>query len=328
MVKFSAFFMLVAASLVFAADSVVPILSDSSRIVFDLPDTIECRDVTPTDFATAHPSLKVIEAKFRISARIVAGSESQIVDLLYVIASPDKQMRFQDYLPNTSLESSVVDDQIEITDTTEKAGGSETGAHVGYQGLGGGLSKTKSSKKTYSSRYKEIAPRALVVASGTTDHEHGIFFKLKTSRAASLEGGKEFTFLATVPRLWRGGRCTISCAARAKSKSFFSRSGVVPAGIAQSQVGLYLTGDAEANRLAEELAAVQQRHADVLAGQLVKGGLLETMYEAASTGKTAALCGVFKMNPAHWASDSGHKELEKAQDAVLNVQERLRRLSE
>ena len=72
-------------------------------------------------------------------------------------------------------------------------------------------------------------------------------------------------------------------------------------------------GDAEANSLAEELGAVQQLHADVLAGQLAKGGLLETMYDAASTGHTASLCGIFKINPAHWESDSERKELEKAQ---------------
>lgn len=328
MVKFRSLLILIATSLCVAAVSAPPFLGTSAWVVFDLPDTIECRDVTPTDFAEAYPGLRVIEAKLRISARIVAGSEPEIVDFLYVIASPDKQLRFQDFLPNTSLESTTADDQIEITETSESASGVEIGARVGYQGLGGGLSKTKSSKQTHSSRYKEIAPRALVVASGTTDREHGIFFKLKPSKAASLEGAKGFTFLATVPRTWRGGWCTISCAARAKSKNFFSRSGVVPAGVAQSQIGLYLIGDAEANRLAEELGAAQELHADILAERLPKEDLLETMYDAASTGYTAPLCGLFKLNQPQRTSDRGQKELEKAQRAVLEVQERLRRLSE
>jgi hypothetical protein len=43
------------------AFSAAPLLADNTRIVFDLPGTIECRDVTPKDFAAAHPSLKVIE---------------------------------------------------------------------------------------------------------------------------------------------------------------------------------------------------------------------------------------------------------------------------
>lgn len=328
MFKFGALIGLIAASLLVAASSAPPFSSHPARVVFDLPLTVECRDVSPTDFEEAHPTLKVIEAKFRISARIVAGSESDIVDFLYVIASPDKKMRFQDYLPNTALESTVADDQIEITDTTENATGSEAGAKVGYQGVGGGLSMSKTSKKTHSNHYKEIAPRALVVASGTTDHQHGIFFKLKPSRAASLEGAKTFTFLATVPKSWRGGWCTISCGARVKSKTFFARSEIVPGGVAQSQVGLYLSGDDEANSLAEELGAVQQRHAEVLTGRLAKAGLLETLCDAAASGHTASLCGIFKINPVHKAPDSAQKELEQAQNAVLDVQDRLRRLSE
>ena len=328
MAKVSALLIVLAASLLMAAESSSPFLNDPARVAFDLPDTVECQEVTPTEFAVTHPSLMVIEAKVRISARIVAGAESGIVDFLYVIVSPDKKMHFQDFLPNTSLESSVADDQIEITDSTENAKGGEIGAYVGYKGVGGGLSKTKSTKKSHSSHYKEIAPQALVVASGTTDHQHGIFFRLKPSRAASLEGAKTFTFLATVPRSWRAGWCTISCASRAESKSYFSRSGVVPAGVAQSQIGLYLAGDAEAANLAEELAEVQQQHADVFAAQLVKENLFETMYEVISTGKTASLCGVFKMSPTSKVSSSGRKELERAQDAVLNVQERLHRLSQ
>jgi hypothetical protein len=328
MAKVSALLIVIAASLLMAAESSSPFLNDPAKIDFDLPDTVECQEVTPTEFAIAHPTLKVIEAKVRISARIIAGAESGIVDFLYVVVSPDKKMHFQDFLPNTSLESSVADDQIEITDTTENAKGGEIGAYVGYKGVGGGLSQTKSTKKSHSSHYKEIAPRALVVASGTTDHQHGIFFRLKPSRAASLEGAKAFTFLATVPRSWRAGWCTISCAARAESKGYFSRSEVVPAGIAQSQIGLYLMGDAEANRLAEELAEVQERHAGALVAHLVKEKLFETMYEVVSTGKTASLCGVFKTSPTIKVSSSGRKELEQAQDAVANAQERLRRLSE
>src|SRR4051794_11602611 len=93
--------------------------AEATRIIFDLPDTIECRDATPAEFATAHPALKVIEGKFRISARIVAGDEADIVDFLYIVASPNKKMRFQDYLPNTTLESTTADNVIEVTDTTE-----------------------------------------------------------------------------------------------------------------------------------------------------------------------------------------------------------------
>ena len=39
------------------------------QVIFDLPDTIECTEVTPEKFRANHPDLKVIEVKLRISAR-------------------------------------------------------------------------------------------------------------------------------------------------------------------------------------------------------------------------------------------------------------------
>jgi hypothetical protein len=319
---------LIAALLGVAAGSVLPFSSDPVQVVFDLPLTVECRDVSPAGFAEAHPTLKVIEGTFRISARIVAGSESDVADFLYFVVSPDKKMRFQDYLPNTALESAVAEDQIEITDTTETTKGGEIGAKVGYQGVGGGLSRSKSTRKVHTSHYKEIAAQALVVASGTTDHEHGIFFKLKPSRAASLEGAKAFTFLATVPKSWRGGWCTISCGARAKSNTWFARGETVPAGVAQSQVGLYLSGDIEANVAADNLADAQRRHADALEEQLGKERLLESMYEAAASGPAASLCGVFSVSPRRWKSGLERGAFERGLSGILDAQEQLRGFSE
>lgn len=318
---------LVAATLLIAAFSAAPLFADNARIVFDLPQTIECRDVTPKDFATAHPSLKVIEGKFRISARIVAGSESDIVDFLYIVASPDRKMRFQDYLPNTTLESTAVDNVIEVTDTTEKTDATDASARVGYKSSGFGLSKNEGSKKTESTHSKQIAAKALVVASGTTGHEHGIFFKLRPSKGESLEGAKQFTFLATVPIAWRGDWCTISCAARAKDKAFFWRSVVAGAGVEQTQVGMFLAGDSEAAELANELRSVLDMHADVLAMHLTKDadGLLETINEVFSTGRITALCGVFKGKNVE--AKNGTDPLEEAQEAVLDVQKRLSRLA-
>ena len=201
-------------------------LAADMQVVFDLPDTIECTVVTPQKFAANHPDLKVIEAKVRISARILDGNQADIVDFLYMITSPGLHMKIQDFLPNTTLESTVQGDQIEIADTSETSDTTAEDCHIGYKILALGVTANQTGKKTESSKYKEIAPRALVVASGTTNREHGLFFKLEPSKDVSLEGAKTFTFLAIVPQAWRGDWCIVSCAARAKKKSFFSTSTV------------------------------------------------------------------------------------------------------
>jgi hypothetical protein len=286
----------------------------AAEIAFDLPESIECRDVTPADFA-ARAYLKVIEGRMRISARVTQGSESEIVDFQYHIASPDKRVRFQDYLPNTTLESAVADDRIEIKDATEKATTAGADVHVVYKllSLGGSLAQT--SKNSESSHYREIAPKELVVASGTTDREHGVFYRLRPSRAASLEGAKEFTFLATVPRTWRGDVCTISCAARARKESLFA-SAVVPAGGREAEVGMYLAGDAEAASLAEQLRKAQEEHARWLAAQPPRPSVLDTL-SSHTVGWLAS------KRPEIVA----RRKLEQAEQALDEVRERLGQLA-
>jgi hypothetical protein len=112
------------------------------------------------------------------------------------------------------------------------------------------------------------------LASGTTNREHGVFFRLRPSRSGSLEGAKEF--MATVPRSWRGDLCTISCTARAKKSSLLSTS-VAPAGEDRIAVGMYLAGDAEALTLAEDLRKAQDAKAAALSAPRPKENVFETI---------------------------------------------------
>jgi hypothetical protein len=288
-------------------------LLTAAEVSFDLPESIECRDVTPPGFAAAE-YLKVIEGKLRISARVTSGMETEIVDFEYVIHSPDKRIRFQDYLPNTTLESAVADDQIEIKDATEKASTASADVHVVYKLLSLGGTLSQSTKDTEANCYRQIAPKELVVASGTTDREHGVFFRLRPSRAASLEGAKEFSFLATVPKDWRGDVCSISCSARVKKDSFWSET-VAPSGNRQIEVGLYLSGDVEAASLAEALRRVQEEYQNALAAQPPQPSAFDKFSHQA--------VGFFTSKKPKQTSAS---QLVEAKKALAEVQQRLRSL--
>jgi hypothetical protein len=285
----------------------------AAEVSFDLPESIECRDVTPPGFAAAD-YLKVIEGKLRISARVTSGTEAEIVDFEYVIHSPDKRIRFQDYLPNTTLESAVADDQIEIKDATEKASTASADVHVVYKILSLGGTLSQSTKNSEANCYRQIAPKELVVASGTTDREHGVFFRLRPSRAASLEGAKEFSFLATVPKDWRGDLCSISCSARVKKDGFWSET-IAPSGDREVEVGLYLSGDAEAASLAEALRRVQEEYQQLLAAQPPQPNALDKFSHQA--------VGLFTSKKPKKANAA---QLTEARQALADVQQRLRNL--
>lgn len=302
-----------------------------THVVFDIPDKVECRDVTPEKCALAHPTLKVIEAKFRISAGFVDGGESSIIDFVYMVTSPGLRLKIHDYLPNTTLESEFADDRIEVADTTESADATTLDAHVAYRVLNLGASKNLSSKKSESDHYKRIVPKSLVLASGTTNREHGVFFKLRPSKGASLEGAKEFTFLAVVPKNWRGDWCTMICAARANKKSFPVPS-IALAGIEQASVGLYLTGDRETSELAEALFRVQEANGGILSKEMAKEAtqLVATMH-AASLNNHPYYNHLeeFLHNVTRLKLDNrdGDRKLEEAKTSIMQVQERLARMS-
>lgn len=243
--------------LVIASMSAASSRAEDARVVFDVPDRIECKDVTPAKCAAMHPTVKVIEAKFRISASLAEGTEDSLVDFTYMISSPNLRLKILDYLPNTTLESRYADDRIEVADFTKETDTQSAEARVGYSIFSLNALATRVAQKTEQNNYEKIAPKSLVLASGTMNRGHGVFYKLRPSNTASLEGSKEFSFLAIVPRDWRGDWCTFACSGRAAKKNVFGTQNYT-AGVTKVDVGLYLCGDSEAGNLASKLCAIQQ----------------------------------------------------------------------
>ncbi|MGC3971177.1 MAG: hypothetical protein QM775_28715 [Pirellulales bacterium] len=292
-------------------------------------DKIECRDVTPPACAAAHPDHKVIEAQFRISAGFLEGSEDSIVDFTYMISSPKLRLKIRDYLPNTTLESQYADDRIEVADYTESARTSTAEALVGYSIFSLNAVTNSLQRRTEHNQYEKIAPKALVLASGTMNRGHGVFYKLRPSKGASLEGAKEFAFLAVVPRSWRGDWCTFVCSARANRRTLLG-SQVVGAGVTKVDVGLHLCGDQEAGDLAARLCLLQQENDGMLAKHSAREAEA-AMAEIPSGVENVPVIGKvdeFFHLVAHKASTKPNDpRLAEAQTALHDVEERLGRLS-
>jgi hypothetical protein len=302
---------------------------DTTRVTFDIPDKIECRDVTPEKCAAAHPTLKVIEAKFRISASFIDGGEANVVDFDYMITSPGMRLKILDYLPNTTLESTYADDRIEVADFTETAEANSEEARVGYSVLSLNASRSQSAKRTEQNHYQRVAPKSLVLASGTINRGNGVFFKLRPSKGATLEGAKEFTFLAIVPKNWRGDWCTFVCVARYNKKSLVSTS-IALAGIENAHVGLYLLGDHEASDLASKLCQLQQANDGVLARQFAKEAAkaAEAMH-ATTPNNPLAHVDDFFLHLVRFKSDSksSDRRLETARREILDVEQQFAELA-
>src|SRR5688572_13932330 len=79
--------------------------AESPRVHFDMPLVIACRDVTSPEFAAANPSHRLVEARFEISALLLAGQERDLTQVFIKIDSPPRSLLVVDYLPKTRHES-------------------------------------------------------------------------------------------------------------------------------------------------------------------------------------------------------------------------------
>ncbi|HUY87951.1 MAG TPA: hypothetical protein VMV10_04370 [Pirellulales bacterium] len=242
------------------------------KVGFDLGYAVECRDVTQQAFAMLHPDEKVIEANLRLTVRLERGEEADVEQLLFEISSPSERLRVIDFLPKTQLEVDA-QDGVEVTKTTEtihSLGGSlgTNLAVTARDGKNNGLMLTQAmpavnANTTHRNQTQETSKKIpqgkVVIASGTQDNEHGVFFKLKRSAVTPFEGVRTLSFRFVVPSDWRGDWVVLSAEAKGRVKRYFFKS-VETCGQAKAFIGLYRAGDAEAERAALQLAEQQESY--------------------------------------------------------------------
>jgi hypothetical protein len=268
------FLAIAALALAVCAQPSTPMHAAQPKVDFDLRYQVECNDVTERAFARSHPDEKMLEAKVRISVRLVCGEEKDIDQLLFEIISPGERLRVIDFLPKTQLESEAADgvQVIKTIETTRSVGAT---AGTGFSFSTGGdknhasacaqilPSASANGSTTHHNALtetsKKIPPGKVVVASGTMDNEHGVFFKLKRSDATSFEDTKLVSFRFVVPSDWRGDWVVVLALARGTFKRSLFFKAVEPCGETKAFVGLYLAGDAAAERASLQLAESQER---------------------------------------------------------------------
>ena len=221
-------------------------------VQFDAINLVECRDVTPDDFAHANPNELLVEAIFSISAFSNDESFSN-TDLIYQIYSPQRSVRVFDYLPTTSVATDYAGN-ISLNELKEK----NRGLGINASGIVGEVVNLSantnfSNKNSTTKSYQKLPPMQLLSSSGTMERGSGVYFKLKPSSQTTLEGSKDFAVKFRVPRAWRADAIQLHCRARyrAKGQKSFRRVGT-----ADYLVALYLAGNTSGKKLATQL--VQQ----------------------------------------------------------------------
>jgi hypothetical protein len=233
------------------------VLGGEPVIQFDFGRTLDCRDITPLDFAEAYPDERIIECTLRLSVSLVSGDMADVESIRVEISDCDQRLRVFDFAPATQLESALADD-VEWTRTTESTSslgaslGGELPACVGdvVAHVTPTLNAAKGEREVVTEKQIRVAPLHAVITSGTIDHEHGVFFTLRPSPQTSLEGVHELTVAFIAPAEWRGDAVRVTCRATGEQKVLWMKQQRVWAE-KSGGVALYLAGDAAARRAAE-----------------------------------------------------------------------------
>ena len=250
------------ASLLTLANFAAPVFGQLPRVVFDMPYSVSCPDVTPPEFAAANPGDKLIEVKLGISSLLQAGKEKDLAQYFIRIETPQRTMQVHDFLPKTAHEALQGNTTITNNSETTLSLGINITGH--YQALTGSAITPGISQKNGSCiKYDLLPPLETVTASGTILRGSGVYFKLKSSERNLLEGEREFGLVLRVPRGWRGDYLHVRCEAEGIARGLVSSLDQRQlCGQRDFLISLYLEGDTEARRAAEGLsrAEVQLRN--------------------------------------------------------------------
>lgn len=234
-----------------------PATAAEPQLSFDFGRTLECRDVTPPDYAAAYPDERIVECTLQLSVSLARGDIAEVRSLRVEVIDDDRRLRVFSFSPSTQLASELADD-IERTTTTES--NYEVGASLGGElpaVIGEAVAHVTPSvtagaggRKVVTEKKVIVAPRRVVVASGTINQAHGVYFTLRPSPQSTLEGVHELTVAFVVPANWRGDAVRVRCTASGEQKVLWVKQQKVWAEHSAG-VALYLAGDAEARRAAQ-----------------------------------------------------------------------------
>ncbi len=237
--------------------------SEPVQVQFDCHPVIACRDVTPAGFADLQPGEKVVEARLRVSTRVIAGSAEDLREITFELGSPERRVRIVDFQPQTRLESELLGPiQITRTDESRRSLGLGLSGSMGVpaKGLTADLEPTAqlgvSRHEAVTRTVKKRPPQRPIVISGSTHQGHGVFFTLRPSSQSSLEGVHELRCQLRVPIAWRGDWLLLACRAEGRWTRYFVQTDGV-CGQARYVLGLHAEGDQPALEAAERLGRAQ-----------------------------------------------------------------------
>ncbi|WP_145056647.1 hypothetical protein [Adhaeretor mobilis] len=242
-----------------------PALAAKPRLEFDFGRAVACRVVASED-PTGDPVLgesalgepeKLIEFTLPVSVQLLSGDMRKVLALRIALRDNDQKMIVHDFCPKTRLESQLTGEvhrthKVETNHSLSATLGGEAPVLLGdlVAQVTPSVSGATGKLDVVTEIERRRPPKDLLIASGTTNQRHGVFFRLKPSPQTTLEGVHKLTVILRVPPNWRGDVLQVSASATGNEKWLWMSSEATFAQLT-APVALYLEGDPEARFAAE-----------------------------------------------------------------------------
>jgi hypothetical protein len=219
------------------------------RVSFDIAQVVSCREVTAPECLKDRPQVPVMEVVFDVSARVTEGSESDLRSITYEITSPGRELTFVGFAPMTMLASEAADGVITVEEHEAPAQ-----LNIEYAGSQAKLQaplRTPVDKKV---TVKKVAPKKLLISSGTFDRAHGLYFTFYRSPFDTLQRTQPLICYFEADASFRADYLRLTCRAEVAGRE----DGGAEPGTSQFQIAIYREGDDQARAAANDLADRQQ----------------------------------------------------------------------
>lgn len=244
----------VALRAVFVATGLITTLARAGvaapQVRFDVAQVVSCREVVAPECLKERPRAPVMEVVFDVSARLVEGKEASLKSVTYEITSPGHLLTFVAFAPTTLLASDTADGLITVEEH-------ETPAQLNIE-YAGSQAKLQAPLRTPIDKkvtQKKLAPKSLLISSGTFDRAHGVYFTFYQSPFETLQRTQSLICYFEADANFRADYVRLVCRAESDEQESSERT---KTGTSQFQIALYREGDGEARSAADRLAARQQ----------------------------------------------------------------------
>jgi len=204
------------------------------------------------------PESRLVQVRLEVSTIVSPEFQGTLEETLFKLVTRKPSVQVADYWPRTEMYSSVTT-PVSIAEDYDQFRQASIQAAGGHPGVGAAQGQAYyRDQRRRAVQYQQQPPMQLLTAAGTIDRRAGVYFKLRSTPQAVLEGTRTFVLTLEVPAAWRGDVLEFHAVAYGR-KNIDSKQSHQQLGEERFLIAIYRDGDRQAADFAMTFVQQQSR---------------------------------------------------------------------